>query len=113
MPARVIPVANRARIAASDPTGSASSSAFAAAPASIDATVTPRGLSREQGATYVGCSVDMIDRLIHAGILPIIKLPVRRSRANTSEGVPGANRRILIDVKDLDALIERSKEVLS
>jgi hypothetical protein len=54
-------------------------------------------------------STDTIDRLINNGEIPIVRLPVQRSRAN-GKGVAGANRRILIDTKDLDALIERSKE---
>jgi hypothetical protein len=65
---------------------------------------------REGAAAYLGgVSVDVIDRLIHSGAVPVVRLPVQRSRAS-GRGVPGVNRRILIDVKDLDALIERSKE---
>jgi hypothetical protein len=65
---------------------------------------------REGAAAYLGgVSLDVVDRLIHSGALPVVRLPVQRSRA-TGRGVPGINRRILIDVQDLDALIERSKE---
>jgi hypothetical protein len=75
-----------------------------------DRPIPPRCLDREQAAAYYGgVSVDVIDRLIHSGALPVVRLPVQRSRSS-GRGVPGVNRRILIDVKDLDALIERSKE---
>jgi hypothetical protein len=33
--------------------------------------IAPRGLDRESAAAYIGSSVDTIDRLINAGILPI------------------------------------------
>jgi hypothetical protein len=71
--------------------------------------IAPRCLDREQAAAYVGVSVDLIDRLIHTGALPVVRLPVQRSR-NTGRGVQGVNRRILLDVRDLDALVEKSKE---
>lgn len=74
-------------------------------------TIMPRGLSREQAATYIGGSVDVIDRMIYSGVLPVVRLPVKRSRANTAAGVAGTNRRIIIDREDLDKLIENSKEI--
>ena len=75
-----------------------------------DSVVTARLLDREQAAQDGGhVSVDTIDRLINSGEIPIVRFPVQRSRAS-GKGVAGCNRRILIDVRDLDQLIERSKE---
>ena len=71
--------------------------------------ITPRLLDRDQAAVYLGSSVDTIDRAISAGVLPIVRLPVQRSR-KTGRGEPGVGRRILLDVRDLDRLIESSKE---
>jgi hypothetical protein len=75
-----------------------------------DTTVTPRLLDRDDAARYLGSSVDTVDRAIGAGILPVVRLPVARGR-KTAKGVPGVGRRVLIDRKDLDALIERGKEL--
>jgi len=71
--------------------------------------IAPRLLDREQAAAYLSSSVDTVDRAIHAGVLPVVRLPVERNR-KTGRGTAGLNRRKLIDVRDLDALIERSKE---
>jgi hypothetical protein len=72
--------------------------------------IAPRLVDRDEAARYVGSvSADTIDRLINSGELPIVRLPAQRSR-NGGHGVTGVNRRILIDVRDLDLLIERSKE---
>lgn len=70
--------------------------------------ITPRLVDREGAAQYYSTSTDTIDRLINAGLLPVVRLPVARARKG-SHGTPGANRRILIDVRDLDRLIERGK----
>ncbi len=72
--------------------------------------ITPRLLDREQAAAYIGSSVDTVDRGIQSGAIPIVRLPVERHR-RTGRGTPGVNRRILIDIRDLDALIEKSKEL--
>ena len=56
-----------------------------------------------------GVSIDQIERLIQSGALPIVRLPAER-HARTGRGVSEVCRRVLIDVKDLDAIIERSKE---
>ena len=74
--------------------------------------ITPRCLDREQAAVYLGSSVDVVDRGIQSGAIPIVKLPIARHHA-TGRGVAGVSRRILIDVRDLDSLIERSKERLN
>lgn len=72
-------------------------------------TVTPRCLSRDAAAAYLSVSVDQLDRLVHTGRLATVRLPVERSR-HTGKGTTGVNRRILIDVKDLDRLVDQSKE---
>lgn len=69
----------------------------------------PRCLDREGAAAYLSTSPDTIDRLIHTGHLPIVRMPVVRNRV-TGRGDAGVNRRVLLDVRDLDALVERSKE---
>lgn len=71
--------------------------------------VSPRCLDRDESGVYLGTSPDQVDRLIDAGVLKIVRLPVERSR-DTGHGRPGLNRRVLIDIRDLDALIEASKE---
>lgn len=62
----------------------------------------------ETSAQYLGVSPDTVGRLIDSGALRIVKLPVER--ADNGHGKTGTSRRILIDVRDLDDLIERSKE---
>ena len=70
--------------------------------------MTPRILSRDDAAQYLSVSVTQIDRLIHTGDLPVVRLPAERNRV-TSRGQRGVNRRILIDVEDLTRLIVQSK----
>jgi hypothetical protein len=70
--------------------------------------VAPRCLDRNQAALYLSVSTRQVDRMIQTGTLPVIKLPVERARTS-SDGRLGMNRRILIDVKDLDTIIDRSK----
>ena len=65
--------------------------------------VAPRCLNRQQTAIYLGVSIRQVDRLIQMGTIPIIKLRVE------SNGQRGTNRRVLIDVRDLDALVDQSK----
>lgn len=65
---------------------------------------------RDGAAHYLQLSTRTIDRLIETGQLPVVRFPVER--AANSHGQLGATRRVLIDVKDLDALIERSKETV-
>ena len=70
----------------------------------------PRCLDRAGAAEYLGgISEDQVDRLIQAGVLPIVRLPVER-HGKTGHGVNGTCRRVLIDVRDLDAIVDRSKE---
>ena len=65
-----------------------------------DEVIAPRCLDRDQAASYLGSSVDVVDRAIQAGVLPVVRLPVQRAR-KSGHGVPGVSRRILIDVQDL------------
>lgn len=71
--------------------------------------IEPRGLFISEAAAYLGCSDDAIYRLINAGELPVVKLPVER-HSRTGLGIRGRSDRNIIDRNDLDALIERSKE---
>ena len=66
----------------------------------------PRLLSRTLAASYLSCSVREIDRLIAAGAVSVVRLPVRR-HLQTNVAVTGKNRRVLIDRLELDALITR------
>ncbi len=67
-----------------------------------------RCLSRDAAATYLSVSVDQIDRLLHTGRLAAVRLPVERNKV-TQRGQSGMNRRVLIDVRELDRLVEDSK----
>ena len=67
-----------------------------------------RLLDKAAAAEYLSVSTATIDRLIWSGQLPVVKLPVER--AENSRGRVGTSRRVLIDVRDLDAIIDRSKE---
>ena len=78
--------------------------------AESNSVVTPATVRPDDAAHYLSTSTDTIDRAIHAGILPIVRLPVARGR-KTVRGIPGVGRHVLIDRKDLDALIERGKEL--
>lgn len=70
----------------------------------------PGRLRDKQGAAeYLSTSVDTIERLIQLGELPIVRLPVER--AKNGKGRAGVCRRVLIDVRDLDRIIDASKEV--
>jgi len=68
----------------------------------------PRLLDKHGAATYLSVSLDTLERLIQTGALSVVRLPVERAR--TGLGVVGRTRRVLLDVRDLDALIERSRE---
>ena len=64
----------------------------------------PRLLSVKEAATYCGLSFWTLRDFIHSGLLPTVRLPAPRARDGRTI------HRILIDVRDLDLLIERSKE---
>jgi hypothetical protein len=72
--------------------------------------LSPRLADLEQVGLYLGgVSVDTVRRLIDAGEISVVRLPVTRHR-KTGHGVPGVNRRVLVDLREVDALIERSRE---
>jgi hypothetical protein len=56
-------------------------------------------------AAYLGCSYWTLRDLVLAGHIPTIRIPSPRARDGR------VMRRILIDSRDLDRLIERWKEV--
>jgi len=71
----------------------------------------PRLLDRDAAAAYLSVSVDTVDRLLQSGALHVVRLPVQRDR-KTGLGVRGTTRRILLDRHELDALVDRCREVL-
>jgi Helix-turn-helix domain len=73
-----------------------------------DAVLIPRCLNRSGAAAYLNVSEDTVDRLIEAGELSVVRLPVAHHRNGAA--VSGLNRRVLIDRIELDALVERSRE---
>jgi hypothetical protein len=73
--------------------------------------ITPRLLSLEQGAAYLGLSFWSFRELVNAGDVPLIRVPRPRTmwqhkRAARSDVL----RRSLVDVRDLDALVDRWRE---
>ena len=58
---------------------------------------------------YLQVSRRQVERLIELGKLPVIKLPVSHPRGG-SFARHGTTRRTLVDVRDLDKLIDESKE---
>ena len=59
-----------------------------------------RLLGREEAADYLSISVRLLDELIAGGYVPVVRLPVLSTRG---EGV----RRVLVDVRDLDAAVDQ------
>jgi len=92
----------------SRPSSRSSPTTTTESPPRIQATHPRRLLDKSGAALYLDTSTDQIDRLIQCGLLPVVRLPVER--AANGRGRVGTERRIHIDVRDLDALIERSKE---
>ena len=68
----------------------------------------PRLLSRKLAAAYLSVSTAEIDRLIAVGAIGVVRLPAVRHRNGAA--TTGANRRILIDRVELDALCVRNRE---
>jgi len=67
----------------------------------------PRLLGRAEAAHYLGVSTASLDRLIDARQLPAVRLPVANRRQGLKVGV---GRSVLIDRRDLDRLIDASKD---
>jgi hypothetical protein len=63
--------------------------------------ITPRLLSLQRAATYLGIEARGVQRLIAAGKISIVRLP-------SVHAENGDMRRILIDRFELDALVETS-----
>jgi len=64
----------------------------------------PRVLNLRAGAAYLGISYWSLRDLVLAGHVPAVRLPCPRARDGRMM------RRLLVDRRDLDALIERSRE---
>ena len=60
---------------------------------STGATVKPRLMTVEQGATYLGRSKEAVEHMIAGGKLPTVR----------------SDRRVFLDVRDLDRWIEQNK----
>lgn len=58
------------------------------------ASVTPRLLTVDQAATYLGRSKEAVQHLVASGRIPIVR----------------SDRRVFLDVKDLDSWIDASKQ---
>jgi excisionase family DNA binding protein len=58
----------------------------------------------QQAAEYLGVSVWTVREWVATRRLPVVQLPALRRRN-------GAMRRVLVDVADLDAFIERYKQI--
>lgn len=64
----------------------------------------PRLVNLSDAAAYLGVSYWTVRDLVQRGDLPAIRLPHPRS-------IRGSIRRILIDRNDLDALIDRFRDI--
>ena len=73
-------------------------------PTTPEGTALPRLLDRHGVAWYLSVSPTMVDRLVQAGELRPVRIPVQR-HASTSVGMGGQCRRMLFDRLDVDALI--------
>lgn len=73
--------------------------------------VAPRLLSLEQAASYLGLSFWSFRELIHAGDVPLVRVPRPRTMRQHKRGAKGETlRRALVDVRDLDTLVDRWRE---
>jgi hypothetical protein len=75
-------------------------------PKGVDQLDRPAGrlLDLEQAAGYLGISYWTMRDLVNAGTIPTVKIP--SARAGDGRSI----RRILIDIRDLDAFIDGNKE---
>jgi predicted site-specific integrase-resolvase len=85
---------------------------------SVDRSV-PEGarlLNLYEAATYTGLSYWTVRDYVTDGVIPVVKLPCGRQRTRAGVVARKAGdtsaRKILIDKKDLDQLIEAHKETL-
>lgn len=73
--------------------------------AAVHVTVAPRLLSVEAAAVYLSVCAWTVRDYVASGKLPAVRLPATGSRGKKPE-----SRRVLLDVRDLDAFIEQRKE---
>lgn len=71
------------------------------------ATIPPRLLDLRAAAAYLSCSYWTVRDWVAAGYLPVVDLPPVRPREG--ERPRKTLRRVLLDVRDLDAFIEGRK----
>ena len=77
--------------------------------ATVSAILSPRLVDRAGAAAYLAVSKETLDRLIQTGKLHVCRLPVERGKHG--RGVNGSNRRVLLDLREIDRLIEISMEL--
>ena len=71
----------------------------------------PRLLNVEEAARYLGISFWTMREFVNAGSIPTVRLPrPQTDRMRRRRPVNDTVRRLLIDRRDLDALVERWKE---
>ncbi len=67
-----------------------------------------RLLSLDEGAQYLGLSFWSFRELVNAGEVPVIRVPRPRTMRQHKRGARSEHlRRTLVDVRDLDALVDR------
>jgi hypothetical protein len=64
--------------------------------------VNPLNVDLKTGAALIGCSVWMLRRYIHDGLLPTVKLPGRYDGEKS--------RRVLLKVSDLEEFVQRHRQ---
>jgi len=69
----------------------------------------PRLLGPRDAGTYLGTSAWSVRKLVERGDLRLVKLPGLEPGRKTRKGGRRCGGRWLIDVRDLDALIEKAK----
>lgn len=88
-----------------------------------DASITPRLLRLKQGAAYLGCSYWTLRDLCLNGTVPVVRIPGARIPTGRRHGKKRVERvlvastdtrlrslrRVLVDVRDLDRLIDEWK----
>jgi hypothetical protein len=70
--------------------------------------VAPRLLGCRDAALYLGISEASVREWVALGVLPRVVIPL----PDTAKRRGGQLRRVLVDFRDLDALIARSKEAV-
>jgi hypothetical protein len=77
--------------------------------------IVPRLLGLEEAATYLGLSFWSFRELVNAGDVPLIRVPrpktMRQHKRRTKGQAKGEHlRRALVDMRDLDALVDRWRD---